>query len=164
MNAPIQLAHIRAMADALAPHCEEDEQLFHDMLVGETNIDRVVSRLHEQIARDGEMLVGIKERAAALSERKGRIEARIAAYKRQIGIVLRVAQLPKLELPEATYSVRDGKPKLVIVDPEAVPPEYQRIKSEPDKTLINEAFADSESLPNWLAVEPATDVVTVRTK
>lgn len=164
MNAPIQLAHIRAVAEALAPHCEEDEQLFHDMLTGETDIDRIVSRMHEQIARDGEMLVGIKERAAALSERKSRIEARIAAYKRQIGIVLRVAQLPKLELPEVTYSVREGKPKLVIVDPEAVPPEYQRIKAEPDKTLINDAFADSESLPNWLTVEPATDVVTARTK
>lgn len=164
MNAPIQLAHIRAVADALAPHCEEDEQLFHDMLIGETNIDRIVSRMHEQIARDGEMLVGIKERAAALAERKGRIEARVAAYKRQIGMILRVAQLPKLELPEVTYSVRDGKPKLVIVDPEAVPPEYQRIKTEPDKTLINDAFADSESLPNWLAVEPATDVVTARTR
>lgn len=164
MNAPIQLAHIRAVAEALAPHCEEDEQLFHDMLTGETDIDRIVSRMHEQIARDGEMLVGIKERAAALSERKSRIEARIAAYKRQIGIVLRVAQLPKLELPEVTYSVREGKPKLVIVDPEAVPPEYQRIKTEPDKTLINDAFADSESLPNWLTVEPATDVVTARTK
>lgn len=164
MNAPLDIAHVRAVAEALAPHCEDDEQLLHDMLLGESDIDRIVARLHEQLARDGEMLVGIKERATALSERKGRIEARMAAYKRQIGMILRVAQLSKLELPEATFSVREGKPKLVVKEPDAVPPEYQRIKTEPDKTLINEAFADSETLPNWLSVEPASDIVTVRTK
>jgi len=164
MNAPLELASIKRIAEALAPLCEDDEQLFHDMIVGETSIDWLVSRLHEQVARDCEMLVGIKERAAALSERKSRIEARVEAFKRQIGMCLRAASLTKLELPEVTYSVRDGKPQLVIVNPDAVPSEYQRIRAEPDKAAINEAFADTEVLPNWLGVEPARDIVSARTK
>ncbi len=164
MNAPLQMTAIRAAAEMLAPMCDGDEILFADMMDGETDIVRIVARLHEQIARDGEILTGIKERKATLLDREQRITARQEAFKRQVGAFLRAAQLTKLELPEVTYSVRMGNPKLVIVDPDAVPAEYQRIKSEPDKALINEAFADTENLPNWLTLSEAKDIVTARTK
>ena len=164
MNAPVQMAEIARAADYLAPYCDGDEQLFLDMLEGETDLFRIVARIHEQIARDTETLVGIKERKANLREREERISNRVDASKALIGKFLRSAKLPRLELPEVTYSVRDGKPKLEIIDPAAVPPEYQRTKPEPDKTKINEAFAESESLPNWLVREPARDIITARTK
>jgi hypothetical protein len=164
VNAYVQMAEIARIADMLAPHCDGDEQLFHDMMIGESPIDRVVGRIYEQIARDGETLVGIRERFANLSERKQRLEHRVIAGKSAIGQLLRAAKLAKLELPEVTYSVRDGKPSLVIADPAAVPTEYQRVKAEPDKPLINETFAAAEELPNWLCREPARDVVTARTK
>ncbi len=143
---------------------DDDERLFHDMMVGETDIDHIVQRIHDQIASDEEMLVGIKERAAALRERQQRIAARRDAAKALIGKVLRAGHLKKLELPEVTYSVRDGKPKLSVTDPDAVPGEYSRIKTEPDMALIKDAFADSETLPNWLVWQDATDVVTARSK
>jgi hypothetical protein len=166
MNAHFDLSHIaRAASDLdLLLGGDDDERLFHDMLVGETDIDHIVSRIHEQIARDEEMLVGIGQRETAIRERKQRIAARRDAAKGLIGKVLRAGRLSKLELPEVTYSVRDGKPGLRVVDPEAVPDELQRIKREPDKAKINEAFADAADLPNWLVREPARDVVTARTK
>lgn len=165
MNAHVQLAELRRTADELDTLLGgDDERLFHDMLLGETEIDRMVLRIHEQIARDEEMLVGIGERQASIADRKQRIAARRDGAKRFIGIILRTAHLAKLELPEVTYSVRDGKPSLKVVDPEAVPAEYQRTKAEPDKPKINAAFADADALPNWLVREPARDVVTGRTK
>src|SRR5690606_14036241 len=118
-------------AEQIAPMCDGDEQLLHDMMTGQTNIDWLVSRLHEQVARDTEMLVGIKERQNAIAERKARIEARIDKFKEQIGTLLRAARLPKLELPEVTYSVRDGKAKLEVVDADGVPRKFQREKLEP---------------------------------
>lgn len=163
MNAPV-IAHIRLVAERLAPLCEGDEVLFADMMEGETDIVRFVSRLHEQIARDEEMLVGIKARQGAIAERKARIELRIERFKEQIGSILRIGQLTKLELPEVTYSVRFGKPSLKVVDLDAVPEEYTRIKHEPDKVKINEAFEAKAGLPNWLVREPARDVVSVRSK
>lgn len=163
-NISIQAAEISRIAGMLAAMCDGDGQLFNDMLTGETPIDRVLARLYESMARDGEMLAGIKERAASLAERKGRIEARQAAAKRAIGMVLRAGRLAKFELPECTLSVRDGKPGLAVVDPAAVPDEFQRVSYAPDKASINEAFADAEELPNWLGVLPATDVVTCRSK
>jgi hypothetical protein len=164
MNAYIQLGEIARIAEMIAPLCDGDEQLLADMMEGETDLVSLVTRLHEQVARDGEMLAGITERAAAIRERKGRIEARQAAFKAGIGKLLRAAKLSKLELPEVTYSVRDGKPKLEILLPGAVPDEWCKPRYEPDKTAINLAFADADSLPNWLAREPATDVVTARMK
>lgn len=164
MNARFDFSHIAQTADALDALCEGDERLFADMLVGETDIDHVCTRIWEQIARDEETLVGIKERKAALVDRQRRIEARRDGAKALIGRVLRVGHLTKLELPEVTLSVRDGKPGLKVVDPEAVPAEFCRIKTEPDKALINSSFADSESLPNWLVWESARDVVTARCK
>lgn len=162
MNAPL-LAQLKLTAEQLAPLCEDDEDLFHDMMQGETDIVSVVTRLHEQLARDEEMLLGIKARQASLADRKSRIETRVSRFKEQIGIILRSAQLTKLELPDVTYSVRCGKPSLKVVDPKAVPDELTRIKREPDKAKINEAFGAKE-LPNWLVREDAKDIVTARTK
>lgn len=165
MNAQFDLAAIRRTADDLDQLLGgDDERLFHDMLLGETDIDHIVRRAHEQVARDAEMLAGIKERAAALADRKKRIEARHDAGKAFIGKVLRAAHLTKLELPEVTYSVRDGKPSIKVVDPLAVPLDLCRTKAEPNQAAINEKFADEATLPNWLVREPARDVVTARTK
>jgi hypothetical protein len=165
VNAHFDLTHIARTAEELDKLLGgDDERLFHDMLIGESDIDHVVTRIHEQAARDEEMLLGITERQGAIAARKQRIESRIAAAKMLIGKVLRAGRLTKLELPEVTYSIRLGKPGLKVVDPEAVPEEYQRIKREPDKPKINETFAQSDALPNWVVRTPATDVVTARTR
>jgi hypothetical protein len=156
-----ELARIAAELDVL---CDNDEQLFADMMEGETDVHAYVQKLHDSLAGDQERLAGIKARADDLTERKRRYEARAAATKAAIGKVLRVALLPKIELPEATYSVRDGKPTLSVVDVAAVPDEFLRHKPEPDKPKINEHYADAADLPNWLVREPARDVVTARTK
>ena len=165
MNVMLDLAEIRRTADELDTLLGgDDERLFHDMIVGESDIDRVALRIWEQVARDSEMLVGISERKASLDDRKKRVEARRDAGKAFLGKLLRAAHLPKLELPEVTISVRDGKPSLKVVDPDAVPADLCRTKTEPDKTAINEAYADAKDLPNWLVRSEATDVVTARVK
>lgn len=164
MNHAIQLAEVSRIAEQLAVLCDDDERLFADMLEGSTNLHEIVGKLHSQIASDGELIVGIGERMADLGERKRRLVDRVTAAKAAVGKFLRAAQLPKIELAEATYSVRDGKPSLRIVDPDAVPSELLRVKYEPDKAAINETWADESELPNWLTREPGRDVVTARTK
>lgn len=164
MRSDLNIAEIKRAAEWFISEYGDDADFLRDFLEGETDLFRIIGRIHEQIARDQEMLVGIKERKANLKERETRISSRVDASKAMIGKFLRAANLTKFEMPEVTYSVRDGKPGLVVVDPSAVPPEYQRNKPEPDKAAINEAFAQTEALPNWLVREPARDVVTARTK
>lgn len=164
MNHAIQLAEVSRIAEQLAVLCDDDERLFADMLEGETNLHEIVGKLHEQIATDSELIAGITQRQSELAERKRRLTDRVTATKAGVGKFLRAAMQSKIELAEATYSVRDGKPKLEIVNAEAVPVELCRTKTEPDKPKINEAFAEATELPNWLVREAARDVVTMRTK
>lgn len=164
MNNAIALAEVSRIAEQLAILCDDDERLFSDMLEGESDLHEIVGRLHGQLARDSELIAGIAARQEDLALRKRRLSDRTVATKVAIGQFLRAAQLTKIELPEATYSVRDGKPALRVVDPDAVPPDLCKAKIEPDKTKINETFAAADSLPNWLVREPARDVVTQRSK
>lgn len=164
MNMEIQRAEIARAVEILAPFCDGDEQLWLDMLEGETDLFRIIGRIHEQIARDNEILTGIKEREANLKERKNRISSRVDASKGLIGKFLRAANLTKFEMPEVTYSVRDGKPALVVVNDDAVPAEFCTLVRKPVKASINVAFENETALPNWLVREPARDVVTARTK
>jgi hypothetical protein len=164
MSAAIALAEIERIAAELDMLCGDDEVLFADMLHGETDLFEIVGKLHARMASDQELVAGITERQAELAERKRRLSARIDAAKASVGKFLRAAKLPKIELAEATYSVRDGKPSLTVVNADAVPEGLTRIKREPDKTAINAAFAGRDDLPNWLQREPATDVISVRKK
>jgi hypothetical protein len=161
---PIKLNEIARIAEILADMCDGDEVLFADMMEGEAPAHEIVQRLADAIAADQEVLAGIKERAADLADRKARYEGRIIAGKKAIGAVLRAARLPSIVLPEATWSVREGKTKLVVLDPEAVPFDFTRVKQEPDKPAINAAFENADELPNWLSREPASDIVTQRSR
>ena len=161
---PIKLNEIARIAELLGALCDGDEVLFADMMEGESPAHDIISRIADAVALDQERLTGIKERAADIATRKARYETRIDAGKRAIGAVLRAAGLAKVELPEATWSVRDGKAKLIVIDPEAVPFDMTRVKQEPDKIAINAAYENAAALPNWLVREPATDIITQRSK
>lgn len=164
MNIQIQTQEIARIANMLHDMCGDDERCYQDMIAGETDLYKLVTRLHDGIASDMGMVAGIKLRQADLNERKARIEARIEAQRGAVISLLQAGKVNKLELPEVTYSVRDGKPKLTVVDDAAVPADYQRTKIETDKTAINDAFADATDLPNWLVREPAKSVLTIRSK
>lgn len=164
MNIQIARAEIERLAEQIAPMCDGDERLLRDMLEGETDLVWLVSRLHEERARDLETLAGIKARKDDLRIREDRIKAREARFKDEIGKLLRAGKLAKLELPEVTYSVRIGKDKLVVTNPLAVPEELNAVSWRPDMTKIKEEFADARSLPNWLRIDPAKDIVTGRVK
>lgn len=164
MNAHLDLSILSREAEQLDELCGGDERLFHDMLLGETNIDRIVLRIHDVVQDSQGMAKALGERIKEMQDREKRLEQRADSGKAMIGKALRIARLSKLELPEVTYSVRDGKPSLKIVDAKAVPEAFTVSKPTPDKRAINEAYEDSDQLPNWLVREEASDVVTARTK
>ncbi len=164
MNINIKAAELARIATDLRAMCGDDDALFADMMEGSSDLHELVQRFHDARALDLEHLAGIAEREAELKARKERKKARADLAKETIGRLIRIAGLTKVELPEATYSVRDGKPGLTILDPDAVPAEYQRTKVEPDKAAINAAFAGAETLPNWLRGTEPSDIVTERRK
>ena len=164
MNAHLDLAALKRDAEQLDELCGGDERLFHDMLLGETSIDRIIMRIHDVVQDSQGMASALGERIKEMQARKKRLETRADNGRAFIGKALRIARLAKLELPEVTYSVRDGKPSLEVVDVSAVPEEYLTYKPTPNKTQINADFDPAGDLPNWLVVREGGDIVTGRTK
>ena len=163
MNPQIEATNIKRAVDWLVSQCGDDaSDMLPDFLEGETDLHKLITRLHEGIANDAGMVTGIKERKADLDTRQKRLEGRIDAQKGAIVMLMQAGKQSKVELPEVTYSLRDGKPKLVVVDAEAVPFDFMRQKFEVDKTAINEEYAGRDDLPNWITLEPAKPILTGR--
>jgi len=73
-------------------------------------------------------------------------ERREQALRTLIFTIMTTANLRKAELPEATVSVRNGTPKVVIVNEKEIPDEFMRIKKEPDKQRLRAALSAHENV------------------
>lgn len=98
-----------------------------------------------------------------LRERRERFERREKALRALMFSAMQWADLTKIEMPEATLSIRQGTPKVVIVDEGAIPDEFMRVKKEPDKILIKDALSKFEDVPG-ATMSNAEAVLAIRTK
>lgn len=168
MNAPrfdltaIQVASVLDMLRAVG--VDDDDRLVLDTLEGETDLFAMLSKLLEQVEEDEGNVAALKFQMESRKHRVAAAEARIARARSMIGKLMDFAQQEKIVLPEATLSRRDVPAKLEIANKDAVPRELQREKLEPDKVAIDAAYANAETLPNWLVRIPETKSITVRRK
>jgi hypothetical protein len=166
MNAPIRIdlvtREIAQIADELRDLCVDDERLFLDMLTGESSIEDVMRALLNQEERERGIADALTVQMAERKARRDFAERRIEKVREGLLRVMKAAGLDKLQLPEATISVRPVAANLVVNDPDAVPAEYQRLKPSPDMAAIKEAFDGSDNPPNWLSIDPARQTISIR--
>lgn len=96
------------------PALAEDDQLRADMIEGEVGIETVMTRIYRSLREDEAMAEGAKALKDDLAARQKRYEARVASKKALAMAILDAADLPKLTLPVATFSVQDGKVRTVV--------------------------------------------------
>jgi Siphovirus Gp157 len=151
--------------DLFARHAEllTDEDLRGDMLEAETDLHRIAEKALEQLSEANAMAAAIKAREQDLTERRHRYERQSAGFRALIADLMAVGQLPKIVLPEATLSLREGAEELVVSDVEQLPQGYYRTKKEADRTAIKVALKAGEKIPGALLV-PGGNVLTIRTK
>lgn len=99
----------------------------------------------------------------ALRQRKARFERREQAMRALMFSAMQWADLTKVELAEATLSIRNGTPKVIVVDESQIPDEFMRIKREPDKILLKEALSNFEDVPG-ATLSNSEQVLSVRVK
>jgi hypothetical protein len=163
MRLDLTLMQVEAVRNMLADEADDD-RLLADTIEGETDAYGMLSRLLNGIEREEGDRAALTEQMDARKARRDRCDIRIASLRNAVSAVVQATGLLKLTLPEATVSVRDGKPKLTIVSDDAVPDQYQVVKRSPDKRAINAAFEDADDLPNWLGREAAMPSLTIRRK
>ena len=130
------------------PDLADDEVLRADMLDGETQITDILTHL-VRVQEDTKALRdGTKQRLDELKMRGERFGYRIDFVRALVFKIMETAQLKKLELPEATLSIRNN-PQQIVGDPDldALPDELCRIKREANRTAIKEALLAGQQVP-----------------
>jgi outer membrane protein TolC len=142
--------------------CDDDERLLLDTIEGETDALSLIRRLLDDNEADEGNIEALKAQIEARRVRRQKAEQRIERRREAIAKLIMAAGVKKVPLPEATLSARMGSASLEVLTEAAVPDEYRKPKLLPSKTLINEAFADAGTLPNWLTRNPPRPTLTVR--
>lgn len=154
---------IEAIAAMLRDELGDDERAYVDTLEGETDLFEWVRRLLDRIEDDEGNAVKLAEQIAARELRKSKAVGRISTNRKAIQALLECAKLDKLVLPEATLSVRDVPPKIVVTDDAAVPDDLCRIKRTPDMAAIKAEVEAGRSV-SGVALGNGGTTLTIRRK
>jgi len=103
------------------PDLAGDEELRADTIEGETDLDKILTRLFLDWRSDEGMASGTKSIIADLRERKARLERRVAARKALAMSLLETADLDKRQIPVATLSICSARESVVIDDVDQLP-------------------------------------------
>jgi len=153
---------VTLLADSY-PELMEDGDLRGDMFEGETDLHAIIQRAINERFEAEEMVAGIKAREANLSARKARFMLKSDAMKKLIKSLMDTAQLPKIELPEATCSITKGRERAEVLDVNELPQGYYAVERKADKKAILDALKNGEEIPGAELVTGDSEL-TIRTK
>ena len=162
MNAHLTL--IEAVAALLQPYAD-DEDLYQDMIEGETDALDLLDSQIASMQNDEALAEAIKAQEANLKARRERIEWRADAHKKAALLIMNAAGLKKAERPRATISVRPGSVSVQITDEAEIPTQVMRekITRAPDKAAIKAQLEAGETVPGAELVRGA-ETISVRVK
>ena len=162
----IDAAYTSKAIDAMLaayPELMEDEETRLDTIEGETDFKSLMSRLVRLRSEREALAEGLNLYIKALTERRDRLSRGSDGLK---GLMLRLmatACVPKLELPEATIRVSDGRKSVSITDIDALPQGTFTTERKPDKAAIKAMLEAGEDIPG-AALVSGENTLTVRTK
>jgi len=143
MPKPFDVSMLEQVIESLFvsyPELKDDEELRLDTLHGCTNFVEIIDSLLLK-TQDAEALSSACDNVVKeIRKRKERFDIRSDFNRELIKKLMEIADIRKLELATATVSVTNKPSSVVIVDEALLPPEFLRIKSEPNKTAIKEAI------------------------
>jgi hypothetical protein len=139
----------KQIADLLTayPEIGEDEQLREDMVSGSTDLDSLLAVLLCAERDAAAMQTALNERIEDLKARKERFKRRQEGAKKMMQRLMESSGLKKKQLTEGTLSLAVVPPSVVIIDEFAIPPEFMRVKTEPDKAAIKDALKNAIEVP-----------------
>lgn len=142
-SAEIVREQIKGVVETLrALDVDESDQAWIDSIEGETELFEVCGRIVSRIGDLDTYDAAIKDRMACMKARADRFKGQSQSLRGALMTLMDACGQKKLELPEATLSVSQRKPKRVVTDETRIPEAFWRVKREIDKTAINAADGD----------------------
>lgn len=109
----------------------DDEGAISDAIEGETNFFEAVSRVYDRIAETEMLAEAIAERRKALGERQERLSSTGDRLRTALAVAMATAGVRKLELAEATLSLRNVAPSALPTCEADIPSQFW--KPQPPK-------------------------------
>lgn len=135
---------------ALYPDLAEDDELWTLAIESETSAHELLTQIVRRIEDTKALVIGTKDRFEELKARKDRFEHRIDTLRELAFKIMSAAELAKLELPEATLSLRAGTQQLVgEADPATLPDSLCKILRAPDRAAIKDALKTGQTIPGY---------------
>jgi hypothetical protein len=153
---------IKEMLDAF-PELRDDDDLRADMIEGETDFNRVMSRLVRARQERQAHADGLADYIGDLETRKARLDRAAAGIKALMLDLMTHAGTGRVVLPEATISITKARQKLDVHNKADLPQGYFTMEPVPDNAAIRAALDAGEDIPGARLVtgEPG---LTVRVK
>jgi hypothetical protein len=146
------------------PELIEDDEAWLASLESETRFEELVTQIVRRIDDSKALAEGTAGRLTELQERKARMLHRMESLRNLLFKLMESAELSKLELAEATISVRNGSPQLVgEADAASLPDDLCKISRNPDRTAIKEALKTGQAVPGF-QLSNATPTLSIRIK
>lgn len=145
------------------PEVFEDEELLHDTLQGQTSLHEFLMLVEDRRQEAEAMCSAIEQRMSELTDRCGRYHKREQAMRRLAFNMMQAAEQKKLELPTATLSVRQGTPRVLITNEEALEDRFVKLIRTPDKTEIKRCLQAGE-IVTGATLSNAEPTLAIRTR
>ena len=125
-----------------------DEETLTDTIEGLTRLDEVLAEVVRSTLHDEALAEALKARISGMRARLDRLEAGAETKRAAIAAAMSDAQMRIFTMPEATVSLRDLPPKLVVTDEDAIPEAYWKPQpSKLDRRELTDALKAGASLP-----------------
>lgn len=126
----------------------DDDELALTAVEGETGLIEAINAAVDRIAALKDHSQAIDYRIEALKLRQSRFDRQAELIKSALQVAMSQAELRKLELPQATLSIRAVPPKVELVNEAAIPPAFWKPQDPKlDKAAILKALKDNETVP-----------------
>lgn len=142
----------------------DDDEMIATAVEGETSLLEAISGGVDRIEELKAHREAIETRIKDLGERRDRFEDQEARIKAAIHVAMGQAELRKLELPQATISLRAVPPKLETPDEAAIPSRFWKTP-EPklDRKAVLDALKDKEVIPGAV-LSNGGETISIRVK
>lgn len=138
-----------------------DDETLRDTIEGETGLHESIARVMAVILEDEIMIAGVSEIAKTLDSRKARLERRVERLRDAIAEAMQVGEIKTLHLPDATLSLREVAPKVIVQDETKIPAEYFDTRATLNKTRLNEAVRAGR-MPEGVAMSNKSTSLSIR--
>lgn len=145
------------------PELREDPQALADTLEGISDLKDVAARFICDALDDDALAEALNARIDAMTERRRRLSERAAKRKAIALSLMSGVDMPRLDHPEFTASVRMSPPKVMVTDENAIPDAFVRITRAPNKTALRDALERGEDIPG-ASLSNGSQTLQVRTR